>query len=62
KPTLILWGVQDPWLPLTQGETFAGLIKNAELVKLAEAGHYPQEHWSEEVTQALIPFFRRMEV
>lgn len=62
KPTLVLWGVLDPWLPLTQGETFAASINNAELVKLAEAGHYPQEHWSEEVTEALIPFFRRMEV
>lgn len=62
KPTLVLWGVQDPWLPLNQGETFASSMNNAELVKLAEAGHYPQEHWSEEVTQALIPFFRRREV
>jgi pimeloyl-ACP methyl ester carboxylesterase len=62
KPTLIFWGVKDPWLPVSQGQAFANSIPNAEWVTVEEAGHYPQEHWSVEVTQALIPFFRRMEV
>ncbi|WP_017718654.1 alpha/beta fold hydrolase [Kamptonema formosum] len=62
QPTLIVWGMADPWLPFTQAETFAGIVQNAEIVKLEEAGHYPQEHWSVEVSNALIPFLRRQPV
>lgn len=62
KPTLILWGVEDPWIPITQAEDFVKIIDDAEFIKVEEAGHYPQEHWSEKVSDALIPFFRRMDV
>jgi pimeloyl-ACP methyl ester carboxylesterase len=62
QPTLIVWGMADPWLPFTQAETFAGTLQNAEIVKLEEGGHYPQEHWSVEVSNALIPFLRRQPV
>jgi pimeloyl-ACP methyl ester carboxylesterase len=62
QPTLIVWGMADPWLPFSQAETFAGTLKNAEIVKLEKSGHYPQEHWSVEVSNALIPFLRRQPV
>ncbi|MCU0516435.1 MAG: alpha/beta fold hydrolase [Oscillatoria sp. Prado101] len=62
QPTLIVWGMADPWLPFTQAETFAGTLQNAQIVKLEEGGHYPQEHWSVEVSNALIPFLRRQQV
>ncbi|MBW4547937.1 MAG: alpha/beta fold hydrolase [Symplocastrum torsivum CPER-KK1] len=59
KPTLIFWGMKDPWLPLAQAQQFASTLKNAELVTLEEGGHYPQEHWSGKVSEVLLPFLRR---
>jgi pimeloyl-ACP methyl ester carboxylesterase len=59
QPTLIFWGMKDPWLPFTQAQQFANSLKNVEVVKLEEGGHYPQEHWSGKVSEALLPFLRR---
>lgn len=59
QPTLIVWGMKDPWLPFSQAEQLKAAMPNAELVKIEEAGHYPQEHWSEKVSDALIGFLRR---
>lgn len=59
KPTLIAWGMKDPWLPFTQAQQLADVLQNVELVKLEEAGHYPQEHWSGNISDALLPFLRR---
>jgi pimeloyl-ACP methyl ester carboxylesterase len=59
QPTLIFWGMKDPWLSFTQAQQFASNLKNAELVKLEEGGHYPQEHWSGKLSSALLPFLRR---
>lgn len=59
KPTLIIWGLKDPWLEVNPVEKIAASLANGELVKLAEAAHYPQEHWSEKVSDALISFLRR---
>jgi pimeloyl-ACP methyl ester carboxylesterase len=59
QPTLIFWGMKDPWLPFTQAQQFANGLKNSELVKLEEGGHYPQEHWSGKLSEVLLPFLRR---
>jgi pimeloyl-ACP methyl ester carboxylesterase len=59
QPTLIVWGMKDPWLPFSQAEQLKSAMPNAELSKIEEAGHYPQEHWSEKVSDALIGFLRR---
>jgi pimeloyl-ACP methyl ester carboxylesterase len=59
QPTLIFWGMKDPWLPVTQAQELANTLKNVELVTLEEAGHYPQDHWSEKVSESLLPFLRR---
>lgn len=59
KPVLLVWGMKDPWLPLTQAQQFANRLQNAELIKLEEAGHYPQEHWPGEISEVLLPFLRR---
>ncbi|HLO49348.1 MAG TPA: alpha/beta fold hydrolase [Kamptonema sp.] len=62
RPTLILWGVGDPWLNFDQAKNLAKSLQNGELVKLDGASHYPQEHWSEKVSNALLPFLRRKEI
>lgn len=60
QPTLIFWGMKDPWLSFDQAQQFTDNLKNVEIVKLEDAGHYPQEHWSGKLSEALIPFLRRL--
>jgi len=58
-PTLVAWGIRDPWLPLSVAESFTTSLKDGELVQLEEVGHYPQEDWHEKVSDLLLPFLRR---
>ncbi|MEG4516025.1 MULTISPECIES: alpha/beta fold hydrolase [unclassified Microcoleus] len=62
RPTLFVWGLTDPWLSVEPVQKLVGSLQNAELVTLEEAGHYPQEHWSEKVGNSVITFLRRQEV
>jgi pimeloyl-ACP methyl ester carboxylesterase len=62
QPTLVLWGTRDPWLPIDDAKAFAQTLEDGEFIAIEEAGHYPQEHWSEPVIEALVPFLRRMAV
>jgi pimeloyl-ACP methyl ester carboxylesterase len=58
-PTLLAWGMNDPWLPFAMAEATAQGLPHVELVKLEEVGHYPQEDWHEKVNEALIDFLRQ---
>jgi pimeloyl-ACP methyl ester carboxylesterase len=40
-PTLVVHGASDGLLPMAYAEELAGLIDGAELVRIADAGHYP---------------------
>lgn len=59
RPVLVSWGIRDPWLPVAIAEEFVQSLPDAELVKLEEVGHYPQEDWHEKVSEALLPFLKR---
>lgn len=59
KPTQILWGTDDPWLNSDVPENLAQTYKNIKLSKIEEAKHYPQEHWSEEISPRLLTFLRQ---
>jgi pimeloyl-ACP methyl ester carboxylesterase len=59
QPTMIIWGTKDPWLSITDVQNTVESSKNIELVQIPEAGHYPQEHWSEKVGDLLQLFLRR---
>lgn len=59
KPILIVWGMRDPWLPLSMAQHFANSIKQAEIIQLEKVGHYPQEHYYEAILEDLLPFVRR---
>lgn len=59
KPTLIVWGMADPWLNSSDAQKLAQNLEQGELVELPEAKHYPQEHWYEEISAAMVPFLRR---
>jgi pimeloyl-ACP methyl ester carboxylesterase len=57
--TLLIWGTADPWLAIESAQTLADQLENGELVRLEKAGHYPQDHWPQEISDALLGFFRR---
>lgn len=59
QPTLIVWGMSDKWLPVSLAETFAKQLEDVEIKKLYETGHYAQEDWAEQVSEAIEPFLRK---
>ncbi|MEB3191221.1 MAG: alpha/beta fold hydrolase [Snowella sp.] len=59
KPTLLIWGMQDPWLTVDPVEALVAQNPQLELFKLPEAKHYPQEHWPQEIGEAVMRFLRR---
>ncbi|MBW4567856.1 MAG: alpha/beta fold hydrolase [Tolypothrix carrinoi HA7290-LM1] len=58
KPILIQWGMIDPWLSIDMAQKFADSVPNAEVIKLNNVGHYPQEHYHETILEDLLPFLR----
>jgi pimeloyl-ACP methyl ester carboxylesterase len=58
KPILIQWGMIDPWLSVDIAENFADSVSHAELIRLNNVGHYPQEHYHETILEDLLPFLR----
>jgi pimeloyl-ACP methyl ester carboxylesterase len=58
KPTLIIWGKEDPWLSIDQAKNYTRK-NNCQLITLSEAKHYPQEHWAKEINEDLIKFLLR---
>ncbi|GCL53088.1 alpha/beta fold family hydrolase [Microcystis aeruginosa NIES-3806] len=58
KPILFVWGMADPWLSSVTVEKLA-TKSGVELIPLAEAKHYPQEHWSKEINPRIINFLGR---
>jgi pimeloyl-ACP methyl ester carboxylesterase len=58
KPILLQWGMIDPWLSVDMAESFVKSAPNAEIIKLNNVGHYPQEHYHETILQDLLAFVR----
>jgi pimeloyl-ACP methyl ester carboxylesterase len=40
-PALVVWGMQDPYIPARFAREYASALANAELLELADAGHTP---------------------
>jgi pimeloyl-ACP methyl ester carboxylesterase len=57
-PTLILWGEDDPWIPVERGHELAQLVPHAELRTIAGAGHLVQEDAPGEVLRQLLLFLK----
>jgi pimeloyl-ACP methyl ester carboxylesterase len=53
-PVTVLWGEQDQWLPIDQGERLAGLIARRPLLRVAEAGHLLQDDAPEAIVAAML--------
>jgi len=60
QPILIQWGMIDPWLSIDIAQKFSDSVSNADLIKLNNVGHYPQEHYHNAILEDLLPFVRRV--
>ncbi len=55
-PTLIVWGRNDPIVPVGVGERLAQIIPGARLAVIDRCGHCPQEERPEQTLELLRPF------
>jgi len=55
-PTLVLWGVHDPWQTIGDGERLAEEIPNAHLVRLENASHWLQQDAPEDFSGEILKF------
>jgi alkanesulfonate monooxygenase SsuD/methylene tetrahydromethanopterin reductase-like flavin-dependent oxidoreductase (luciferase family)/pimeloyl-ACP methyl ester carboxylesterase len=56
-PTLILWGKQDPIIPVSAGEPYTQSIESARLVVLDNCGHHPELERTDEFVATVERFF-----
>lgn len=57
-PTLILWGQEDGWIPVTVAHRFRQDLPQAELVILPACGHVPQEEDPGRTAQLIARFLK----
>ncbi|MEM9502699.1 MAG: alpha/beta hydrolase [Cyanobacteria bacterium P01_E01_bin.43] len=55
-PVKIIWGRDDPWIPLERGEALHRLIHHASFKPLADVGHLPQLEAPKLVLEELVGF------
>ena len=55
-PVKILWGEDDPWIPLARGKALHGLIPQASFETLSGVGHLPQLEAPDRVLEHLNVF------
>lgn len=59
KPTLVLWGEEDQWIPLWIGRAMALELPRSALLTVPKAGHAITEEAPAEVARLLIAFLLR---
>jgi pimeloyl-ACP methyl ester carboxylesterase len=55
-PTLVIWGAEDAWIPVSDADRFVQDIPGARKVILERCGHVPQEERPQEVAQVMLSF------
>jgi pimeloyl-ACP methyl ester carboxylesterase len=55
-PTLVVWGAEDAWIPLTHADRLTAAIAGARKVVIPECGHMPQEEKPAELARLLLEF------
>ncbi|MEN0087775.1 MAG: alpha/beta hydrolase [Pseudomonadota bacterium] len=50
----VLWGEDDPWVPLKRGESLHGLIPGSTFTKISNVGHLPQLENAEQTAGLLL--------
>ena len=56
QPTLLVWGEDDPEIPLAHGRLLFELIENSRLMIFRRCGHMPMEEYPREFTEVLTGF------
>lgn len=56
NPVLVIWGENDPSLPVESGYKLDKQLKNSRLVVIPECGHNPHEEVPEKVVRLIIDF------
>lgn len=56
QPTLLVWGDNDPDVPLRDGKRLQELMKNARLIVFKDCGHHPQEEYPGAFSEAVLKF------
>jgi haloalkane dehalogenase len=57
-PTLVLWGVHDPWQSIRDGESLAREIPGAKLVRIENASHWLQQDTPEPFARGILDFLK----
>lgn len=57
-PTLILWGANDEWIPVSDAEKFKKELPQSKVVILPETGHVPMEERPEESLAVTLDFLK----
>ncbi|HEY9846196.1 MAG TPA: alpha/beta fold hydrolase [Candidatus Caenarcaniphilales bacterium] len=55
-PTLVVWGQQDPVLPVAHAQVAANLLQNAQLHILGQCGHWAQVERPKEFNSLVVEF------
>lgn len=58
-PTLIIWGSEDPVIPIEFADVFVKNIKNSELVRIEKTGHTPYVQNPERFAKIILDFLKR---
>lgn len=58
QPTLLLWGDNDPEIPLADGERLHDAIPGSRLIVFLNCGHLPHEEYPKEFVEILTSFCR----
>lgn len=56
-PTLVAWGVHDPWQPISDGERLSSELPNARLQRL-DASHWVPQDTPVQFAEAIVDFVR----
>lgn len=59
-PALILWGQEDPWIPLRHGERLRQVLPHSRLDVLPQCGHSPPEEYPVAFATAVARFGREL--
>jgi pimeloyl-ACP methyl ester carboxylesterase len=57
-PTLILWGGNDSWIPITQGKLLQEKISKSTFIEIPNSGHLPMEENSQKFNSSLWDFIK----
>lgn len=58
-PTLLIWGEEDPIVPLSAGKRAEGMLPGSALKALSSCGHMPQEEQPRESLDLVLEFLQR---